>query len=224
PGSLSIVSGNNQSATANSAVSKPLVVLVKDLDGKPMSGVTVSWSVNSGGGQLIFPNSTTGANGEASNNWKLGPSGTQSVSASVKKSDGSNVNGSPVGFSATIQTETLHKIVSVGVGNFTDIGKVCPSYDKSATGIIRISFDGQTAPSTGAIKITHMWDNDGDGQFEGSNSGNTTDISSLPKTGNQVSITNGICWGGKKTVVKIEVQYINGTYSSNIVTSIVPRP
>jgi hypothetical protein len=77
---------------------------------------------------------------------------------------------------------------------------------------------------TGAIKITHMWDNDGDGQFEGSNSGNTTDISSLSKTGNQVSITNGICWGGKKTVVKIEVQYINGTYSSNIVTSIVPRP
>lgn len=107
PESVSIVSGNNQAGVANSTLSNALVVVVKDINGNAMSGVTVLWTVSAGGGQLTTATGATGSNGQASNNWKLGASGTQSVLATVKKSNGTNVTGSPVAFTASLATDTL---------------------------------------------------------------------------------------------------------------------
>lgn len=62
--SIAVVSGSGQSATAGSAFAAPLVVLVKDANGNPVSGASVSFN----GTSLSFANNTvaTGANGTAS--------------------------------------------------------------------------------------------------------------------------------------------------------------
>lgn len=86
PGSLTIVSGNPQTALAGSTLPNPLVVLVKDTNGNPLQGATVAWSVSpSGAANLSATSSTTGPNGQASTNVTLNSSanGTVTVTATV---------------------------------------------------------------------------------------------------------------------------------------------
>src|SRR5438128_1511174 len=45
PASISIVSGNSQSAAAGRALSTPLMVMVRDAAGNPAAGVEVTWSI-----------------------------------------------------------------------------------------------------------------------------------------------------------------------------------
>jgi adhesin/invasin len=79
-----IVSGNNQSGQAGTQLGAGLVVQVQDAKGNPVSGVTVGWSVVSGGGSVAPASSVTGANGQASAEWTLGPQvGGQKVRASA---------------------------------------------------------------------------------------------------------------------------------------------
>ena len=99
PASVSIVSGNNQTGSSNTNLQNPLIVLVKDKDGFLMLGVNVTWVVTVGGGQ-VTSTTTTGSDGKTSNSWKLGASGNQTVTATVKKNDGTNVTGSPLTFTA----------------------------------------------------------------------------------------------------------------------------
>ncbi len=110
PFSLSLVSGNNQKADANKALSNPLVVSVKDNKGLPLSGVSVAWNVTSGGGKVTNTTTLTNANGQASNTWTIGASGTQTVTATVKKADGSNITNSPITFNAVINNNDIYKL------------------------------------------------------------------------------------------------------------------
>jgi hypothetical protein len=60
------------------------VARVLDEDDNPVSGATVSWRIESGGGTLSPASSTTDADGRASSAWTLGPStGEQRASAST---------------------------------------------------------------------------------------------------------------------------------------------
>lgn len=86
PGSLTIVSGNSQTALAGSTLPNPLVVLVNDTNGNALQGATVTWSVSpSGAANLSATSSTTGSNGQASTNVTLNSSasGTVTVTATV---------------------------------------------------------------------------------------------------------------------------------------------
>ena len=92
PASIEIVSGNNQSATVNTALGQPLVVVVKNAGGQGVTGVTVAWSVTAGGGTLGSATSTTNAQGQASNTYTVGGSaGTNTISAEVQSNTSLNV-------------------------------------------------------------------------------------------------------------------------------------
>jgi uncharacterized protein (TIGR03437 family) len=68
---ISIVSGNGQLVKAFFPSSAPLVVVVRDANGNPLKGVQVSWTVSGGTsgtpGILYAPQTTTDANGQATN-------------------------------------------------------------------------------------------------------------------------------------------------------------
>jgi len=84
PAALNLVSVNGQSGVVGQALANPLVVKVVDAAGAGVPGVSVAWSVTSGGGALSAATTTTNAAGTATVTWTLGPtSGANTVSASV---------------------------------------------------------------------------------------------------------------------------------------------
>jgi hypothetical protein len=96
---ISIVSGDQQSANVRHPLPDPLVVAVTTADGAGVAGVTVEWTVATGGGALSTSSVPTDAQGRASVIWTLGdPAGTQSIAAAATVS---GLAGSPANFSAT---------------------------------------------------------------------------------------------------------------------------
>lgn len=84
PSVIRIVSGNGQSGEAGSTLGTQLVVQVLDDADIPVSGATVTWRVESGGGSVSRPSVQTDDGGRAATTWTLGPTtGTQRVQASV---------------------------------------------------------------------------------------------------------------------------------------------
>ncbi|MBL0170834.1 MAG: PKD domain-containing protein [Gemmatimonadaceae bacterium] len=85
PASLTLVSGDAQSATIGSVLPVKLSVLVKDAAGTALAGIAVQFSVDSGGGVLATTAASTGSNGVAvAGDWTLGSAaGAQVVSARV---------------------------------------------------------------------------------------------------------------------------------------------
>ncbi|MBW4603181.1 MAG: DUF4082 domain-containing protein [Calothrix sp. FI2-JRJ7] len=83
--SLTKVSGDNQSGTAGSALSNPLVVKVTDSSGNPTAGITINFAVASGGGSVSPTSAVTGTNGQASTVLTLGATvgTTNTVSATA---------------------------------------------------------------------------------------------------------------------------------------------
>ncbi len=65
-GTLSIVSGNNQTALINTPFAQPLIVQVLDQNNLPMAGVVVSFNVQGSGVTLSAGSSPTGPLGKAS--------------------------------------------------------------------------------------------------------------------------------------------------------------
>jgi hypothetical protein len=85
PASLSIVTGDGQSAALRAVLPVRLSVLVKDAAGRAVPNVAVQFSVDSGGGSLSSTSATSGADGVAlGGDWTLGSSvGAQVVTARV---------------------------------------------------------------------------------------------------------------------------------------------
>jgi hypothetical protein len=77
------VSGNDQSARPGAALPDPLVVRLVDRDGNGVPNQPVSWVVGVGDGHVESSNSNTDGNGEASNRWTMGSSGTNTLNAVV---------------------------------------------------------------------------------------------------------------------------------------------
>jgi hypothetical protein len=96
---VAINAGNNQSATAGTAVAVAPSVLVRDASLNPVSGVSVTFAVASGGGSLAASGTvTTNASGIATSPaWTLGTTaGSNTLSATS-----AGLTGSPVTFTAT---------------------------------------------------------------------------------------------------------------------------
>ena len=69
---LQKISGDNQEAYAGKVLSSPFVVKVIDEKGKPMQGVSVTFTVNAGDRRITDTTTTTNANGHAQTTLTLG--------------------------------------------------------------------------------------------------------------------------------------------------------
>jgi hypothetical protein len=96
PANIEAISGNGQTGPIGSVLPQPLVVEVTDANGNEVPGVSVTWSVPTGG--AVSPGtSTTNDAGLASAQWTLGSTvGEQQLQAVA-----SGLAGSPVRFTAT---------------------------------------------------------------------------------------------------------------------------
>jgi plastocyanin len=83
PAAITVVAGNGQSGTAGGTLGDPLVVEVTNAAGDPLSGLTVEWSVQSGGGTLSTTSTTTSAQGRAQVTFTLGQVGPNVVRAAL---------------------------------------------------------------------------------------------------------------------------------------------
>jgi hypothetical protein len=72
PTDMALVKGNGQAGDAGSALPESLTVLVTNLKGDPVEGVTVEWQVLTGGGTVSAPFTTTSATGVAQAVFTLG--------------------------------------------------------------------------------------------------------------------------------------------------------
>ncbi len=89
---LAVVSGSNQMANVSTALAAPLVVQAVTAAGRPVTGVSVTWTVT-GGGSVTPAASTTDASGQASVSWTLGPRpGVQTATASSPAISGANAS------------------------------------------------------------------------------------------------------------------------------------
>jgi adhesin/invasin len=98
--SLAVNAGNNQTGTAGSNLATAPSVVARDASNNPVQGVTVFFSVISGGGSVINSTAITDAQGLASaGTWRLGNStGTHLLSAQVPQA---GVTNNPIVFTAT---------------------------------------------------------------------------------------------------------------------------
>ena len=84
PTGLAKISGDNQDGYTGAALARPFVVEVRDTNGDPLEGVTVTFAVTGGGGSLNPETTRTNSRGRASSRLTLGNSpGTNTVTANA---------------------------------------------------------------------------------------------------------------------------------------------
>ena len=85
PTTLEYVSGDNQSGLTGEPLSQPFTIEVRDENGDPLEGISVTFVVSTGGGSLSDTSVDTGADGLAQSTLTLGSDpGTNMVEASVE--------------------------------------------------------------------------------------------------------------------------------------------
>jgi len=108
PASIALNDGDDQSATVATAVGTDPSVKVTDAHNNPVSGVSVTFAVGSGGGSVSGGSATTNASGIATvGSWTLG--GTAGSNTLTATSD--SLSGSPVTFHATGAADAAFAIV-----------------------------------------------------------------------------------------------------------------
>ncbi len=86
PASIQIVSGSGQTAAHSSTLPDPLCTTVLDAAGNFLTGITVTYTVATGGGAIASPTApaTDGSGIAISGHWTLGPgTGQQTVTATA---------------------------------------------------------------------------------------------------------------------------------------------
>ncbi|MCX5761832.1 MAG: Ig-like domain-containing protein [Gemmatimonadetes bacterium] len=104
---IAINAGDGQSVIAGAAVSTAPSVIVKDANGNPKSGASVTFAVASGGGSITGVTATTNASGIATvGSWTLGVT----AGANTLTATSGVLSGSPVTISATATTGAAAKL------------------------------------------------------------------------------------------------------------------
>ncbi|MCK9410887.1 MAG: hypothetical protein M0Q53_01210 [Prolixibacteraceae bacterium] len=147
---IAINAGDGQSATIGTTVAIVPSVIVKDVYNNPVSGVSVTFAVASGGGSGTGLAATTDASGIASvGSWTLGATaGTNTLTATS-----GTLIGSPLTFTAT--GTPVPPIVSTAAGGdwatgSTWVGGIAPT----ATDVVVIATTGGNAATTNGGTIT----------------------------------------------------------------------
>jgi len=90
PGSISVVSGSNQSANPGQTLSQPLVAQVTNGSGQPLSGVTVNWTVSPANAASLAATTISGSNGQATNTVTLSSSASGTVTVTATAAGATN--------------------------------------------------------------------------------------------------------------------------------------
>jgi adhesin/invasin len=81
---IAIRSGDEQTGTAGDTLPRVVTVLVKDASNSVIPGVSIAWTVLTGGGSVPAARTATSATGVASSRWVLGATpGTQTLKAAI---------------------------------------------------------------------------------------------------------------------------------------------
>ncbi|MDQ6886398.1 MAG: CHRD domain-containing protein [Gemmatimonadota bacterium] len=129
-------------------VNDSLAVKVADSGGNPLSGITVTWAVTSGGGAVAPTTTTTNAAGIAKAAWTVGPTaGANTVTATVS-------GLAPVAFTVQARLETFSASLNGASENppKTATGTGTASYTLNATGdtvSYTVTVSGLSGPPTG---------------------------------------------------------------------------
>jgi PKD repeat protein len=152
---LSIVSGNNQTATAGSRLPADLVVRLVDRTGNGVPDAAVTWVVGLGGGDVTPENGTTDAAGRASAQLTLGPNpGENRVDAVVSGVDivsfkAIGTRAGPVPTGTTITSDSPDP--SVAGTTFTVEFQVS-SEGGTPTGSVTVTVTDGTPSCTGSLQ------------------------------------------------------------------------
>jgi len=171
---LDVVAGNQQSATILSNVPVAPAVRLVDSLGKPRQGIPVTFAA-SGGGQVVFPIVSTGADGVASPGaWTLGDvPGDQSLIATVESATitvHATGTGSPIHFEAAsvsaggaatcaLTSESLAKCwgLFAMVGDGDTLNRAVPTQTKGNISFKFISAGLSHACGINADQLLYCW-------------------------------------------------------------------
>ena len=126
PTSIVVINGNDQSGVIGTGLTDPVVVRVLDVQGRPVQGQQVTFTVITGGGSVAPATPVTNANGEASSNWTLGPAaGLQQLRA--RATGGAAPADLSVAINATASASAAAAIEAVsGGGQSATAGSTLP--------------------------------------------------------------------------------------------------
>ena len=115
PSAIRVGLGNNQTAEAGTELPEQLAALVTNAEGSVLSGVTVTWSVEAGGGSLSAATSSTNSQGLAGNTLTLGPqAGANQVRAAVQ---GTNLSTTFTATATEPPPDTVATSIEITGGN-----------------------------------------------------------------------------------------------------------
>jgi len=189
--SIAIVSGNNQTGVAGSALPTALSASIKDSSGRAFPGATVSWAVVAGGGSVTPATSTTDSAGLATTTWTLGAApGANRVTATV-------AGITPVAFDAMA--------VAGATASVTVTSPVAKIYEGDAVQLVATAKDaaGNVLPGKSAA-----WSSGNSNSFPVSNSGELQTWGTGTVT--VTASIDGINGSLSLTVVPLEVQVALG--------------
>ncbi len=175
PTAIAINAGDNQTAVAGSAVAVRPSVKVTDAEGTGVSGVSVTFSIRSGGGSITGASAVTNAQGIATvGSWTVGIGGN-SLSASASASVPGLANDPVIFVAGTAQVQ----IVTFGDSN-TDLGfrETDPtvqvaSYVSSANPAVKLAPGAPNSSLQLAGKIELSWRSQRTGTIKAVNHGIT---------------------------------------------------
>jgi N-acetylneuraminic acid mutarotase len=141
--SLFAAAGNYQTAIAGNAVPIPPAVEVTDQYGNPISGISVTFNIASGGGSITAPTTViTGVSGAAAaGGWTIGTT----AGANTLTAQSIGLAGSPVTFTALATNGTAARLVAATrqfagpVGTVLAAGPVLRAVDANGNGVANVA-------------------------------------------------------------------------------------
>lgn len=224
PKNIKLVSGGNETVSVNQVLKDPIIFQVFDSNriktSEPEALVNVFYSSNYG--KWDKEKIRTGVDGKVSNTFKMGPEEKEHIlTATIKNAANEIIKTVDIKI-----TPSPFILSGFSFSNLANTGTICPYY-KSCSYDMNFSFQGTTAPTSGSILWKIVWDNDGDGVFEGNAGGgfNINSITAQNSNGNTVTLPRiEFCWGSNVTKLKFITKYKaeNGT-EGNLIESGVPQ-
>lgn len=152
---LSKNAGDNQTAPVASPLPVDVAVRVTDASGNPVPGVTVTFIVLTGGGNVAAPTAVTDGQGIATpGDWTLGPA----VGGNTLRASSTGLNGSPLTFSATGSAGPPASVLKVsGDGQSGAVGTVLAEslvvrvLDGNGVGVPGVAVQWSTASGGGTV-------------------------------------------------------------------------